>query len=152
MSVQNLVDMVMNVSGLINELEKSGIRVVIGDNFSTYRSYRIQQTDRPKMYPMFDVSASYVDDSNGFWLCGFNDANELIHTQAVRLLDLSGKSLKEHLDLHRHKYITPDTTPDPDLTFYEGPEALKTVTGKVAYHGEFWLTALGLGGPRISLQ
>ncbi len=48
----------------------------------------------------------------------------------------------------RHKYITPDTTPDPDLTFYSGPDVLQTITGDVCYHGEFWLRARGLGGPR----
>jgi len=148
MSVRNLVDMVMNVSGIINELETAGMRVVIGDDFSEYRVYRNSQSDRNPMYPMFDVASSYIDDSNGFWICGFNQADELIHTQAARLLDLTGVSLAQHLNIHRHKYITPYTTPDLDLTFYNGPDALRAITGKVCYHGEFWLPARGLGGPR----
>ena len=148
MSVRNLVDMVMNVSGIIRELEALGMRIVIGDDFSEYRIYRNSQADRNPMYPMFDVASSYIDETNGFWICGFNHANELIHTQAVRLLDLSGVSLGQHLNVHRHKYITPLTTPDLDLTFYNGADALRTITGKVCYHGEFWLPARGLGGPR----
>lgn len=124
------------------------MRVEIGDDFSEYRLYRSAQTDRNPMYPMFDVASSYIDESNGFWICGFNEADELIHTQAVRLLDLSGVSLAHHMNVHRHKYITPNTTPDPDLTFYSGPEALGGITGKVCYHGDFWLPARGLGGPR----
>lgn len=148
MSVRNLVSMVMNVSGLIKELEQAGMRVVIGDDFSEYRLYRNTQTDRNPLYPMFDVASSYIDDTNGFWICGFDKAGELIHTQAVRLLDLSGVSLAHHLNVHRHKYITPYTTPDPDLTFYSGPDSLRSITGKVCYHGEFWLPARGLGGPR----
>jgi hypothetical protein len=67
--------------------------------------------------PMFDVASSYVDSRNGFWVCAFDANDELIHTQAVRMLDLSGITLGTHLDDHRHKYITPDTTPDPDKTF-----------------------------------
>lgn len=148
MSVGNLVDMAMNVSGLLRELEDAGMRVSIGDDFAEYRRHRLGQPERSHIYPMFDVASSYVDHSNGFWICGFNDAGDLIHTQAVRLLDLTGVPLAQHLDLHRHKYITPDTTPDPDLTYYTGPEALSKITGRVAYHGEFWLAALGLGGPR----
>ena len=66
----------------------------------------------------------------------------------MRLLDLSRVTLAQHLDLHRHKYITPGTTPDPDLTFYSGPEGVHRITGTVCYHGEFWLRARGLGGPR----
>jgi hypothetical protein len=52
------------------------------------------------------------------------------------------------MDTHRHKYITPDTTPDPDLTYYSGPEALGRITGRVCYHGDFWLQPSGLGGMR----
>ncbi|MEM0945953.1 MAG: hypothetical protein AAGK37_00995 [Pseudomonadota bacterium] len=148
MSGRNLVGMVMNVSGIIRELETTGMRVVVGDDFSEYRLYRSEQKGRNPIYPMFDVASSYIDDTNGFWICGFNQDDELIHTQAVRLLDLTGQSLGHHLNVHRHKYITPDTTPDPDVTFYSGPEALKKITGKVCYHGEFWLPATGLGGPR----
>jgi hypothetical protein len=97
---------------------------------------------------MFDVTRSYIDASNGFWICGFGPNNELIHTQAVLLLDLSGVTLADHLNVHRHKYITPDTTPDPNRTFYSGPGALELITGRVCYHGDFWLQANGLGGIR----
>ena len=148
MSARNIFGMIKNVSGIIKELEEGGMRVELGDDFSEYRLYRNLQTDRSPLYPMFDVASSYIDGSNGFWICGFNQADELIHTQAVRLLDVSGISLGQHLNVHRHKYITPNTTPDPDLTFYSGPRALRTITGKVCYHGEFWLPARGLGGPR----
>jgi hypothetical protein len=143
-----MYDAIMRVSGLVRELESVGMRVVIGDDFSEYRILRSTLSNRPPMYPMFDISKSYIDASNGFWICGFGPNNELIHTQAVRLLDLSGVSLAEHLDVHRHKYITPDTTPDPDLTYYSGPVALDSITGRVCYHGDFWLQASGLGGIR----
>jgi hypothetical protein len=139
---------IMRVSGLVRELDALGMRVVIGDDFSEYRILRSSLSDRAPMYPMFDITSSYIDATNGFWICGFGPKDELIHTQAVRLLDLSGISLGEHLDMHRHKYITPDTTPDPDLTYYSGPGALGSITGRVCYHGDFWLQASGLGGIR----
>lgn len=148
MSARNLFNMVSNISRIINELEAVGIRVEIGDDFSHYRLIRTAQADRSPMYPMFDVSCSYVDGSNGFWICGYDQQDELVHTQAVRSFDLSGVSLRQHIDLHRHKYITPDTTPDPDQTFYSGARALASITGKVCYHGDFWIRAFGLGGPR----
>lgn len=140
--------MAQNVSSILRDLEEMGMRVEIGDDFSEFRLYRNTQTDRSPVYPMFDVASSYIDKTNGFWVCGFNQANELVHTQAVRLLDMSGGSLGQHMNIHRHKYITPNSTPDPDLTFYSGPRGLKTITGRVCYHGEFWLPARGLGGPR----
>ncbi len=147
-SPNGLFELTKNLSNSLNELNDAGIHVEIGDDFAKYRSYRSQQSDRGPIYPMFDVASSYIDHTNGFWVCGFNSSGELVHTQAVRLLDLSDTSLATHLRTHRHKYITPDTTPDPDFTFYSGPEALKTITGNVCYQGDFWLRASGLGGPR----
>ncbi|WP_245306164.1 hypothetical protein [Roseovarius aestuariivivens] len=148
MTPSKLFASVSSLSGILADLEASGIFLEIGDDFAKYRAYRSQQTGRSAIYPMFDVASSYIDQANGFWVCGFDANRELVHTQAVRLLDLSGISLARHLEIHRHKYITPDTTPDPDLTFYSGPEALQKITGKVCYQGEFWLRASGLGGPR----
>jgi hypothetical protein len=143
-----LFELSKRLSGMLRELQEAGLQIEIGDDFAKYRAYRSQQPDRGPIYAMFDVASSYIDFSNGFWICGFNASGELVHTQAVRLLDLSGISLATHLDIHRRKYITPDTTPDPDLTSYSGPEALQTITGKVCYQGDFWLRAQGLGGPR----
>jgi hypothetical protein len=148
MSARNIFGMAKNVSVIIRELEASGMRIEVGDDFSVYRRHRGSCAGRGGLYPIFDTASSFIDETNGFWICGFNDADELIHTQAVRMLDLSKTSLGKHFDVHRHKYITPDTTPDPDLTFYRGPEALKSVTGFVGYCGDFWLPSRGLGGPR----
>ena len=118
MSASTIFGMVMIVSDIIRELQDAGMRVEVGDDFCLYRSYRNSCADRGGLCPIFDTASSFIDETNGFWICGFNEADELVHTQAVRLLDLSGISLGKHLDMHRHKYIVPDTTPDPDLTFF----------------------------------
>lgn len=147
MSALNLFTMIRNVSNITKELEAAGMRLEIGGDFAAYRKLRNSQTDRAPLYPMFDVACSYVDTSNAFWVCGFNDNNELVHTQAIRLLNMSEMSLNQHLDVHRHKYITPNTTTDADRTFYSQSPALKKITGQVCYHGEFWLSG-GEGGHR----
>lgn len=147
-SPSRLFESITHLSGILRDLEDMGIHVEIGDDFAKYRAYRAQHPDRGPIYPMFDVASSYIDFTNGFWICGFDPDGKLMHTQAVRNLDMSGISLARHLEIHRHKYITPDSTPDPDNTFYSGPQALGSITGDVCYHGEFWLHARGLGGPR----
>ena len=148
MPPKRVFELVKTLSQTLKDLEKAGIRVEVGDDFGEYRMLRNAQEDRAPLYPMFDVTRSYVDQSNGFWICGFTPEGQIIHTQAVRLFDLAGVTLETHLNTHRHKYITPDTTPDPDKTFYTGPKALQNVTGRVCYQGDFWLHARGLGGPR----
>ena len=147
MSALNLYTMIVNVSNIIKELEAAGMRLEIGGDFAAYRRLRNAQSDRSALYPMFDVTSSYVDASNAFWVCGFNDNQELVHTQAIRLMDMSKTSLSEHIKLHRHKYITPNSTSDPDRTYYSQLSALENITGRVCYHGEFWLKD-GEGGHR----
>lgn len=148
MSARTNFGMICNVSAILRELEQAGMRIEVGDDFSVYRNYRSACKGRGGLSPLFDPSVSFIDETNGFWLCGFNEANELTHTQAVRRLDMNGITLGKHLDVHRQKYVVPDTTPDPDMTFFRGPEALNLVTGSVAYCGDFWLPSSGLGGPR----
>jgi hypothetical protein len=148
MSVRNLFAMTRRVSNLVSQMEGAGMRIEIGDDFARYRALRNADGKRASLYPMFDVTSSYVDATNGFWICGYNQENQVVHTQAARMLELGDTTLKQHLDVHRHKYITPDTTPDPDKTYYTGPQALMKVTGKVCYHGDFWLPSQGLGGLR----
>jgi hypothetical protein len=148
MSARNIFGMISSVSVLMRELENAGMRVEVGDDFSLYNRYRSSCEGRAGPSPIFDTASSFIDETNGFWICGFNETDQLVHTQAVRLLNLSGISLGKHLDMHRHKYIVPDTTPDPDMTFFQGPEALNLVTGSVGYCGDFWLPSRGLGGPR----
>jgi hypothetical protein len=145
---KRIIELTRNLSTITQHLDELGIRVEIGDDFAEYRAQRVQQADRGQIYPMFDVASSYIDQKNGFWVCGYDSSGDLVHTQAVLRLDMSGMTLGSHLRTHRHKYITPDSTPDPDQTFYEGPDALDAISGDVCYHGEFWLRARGLGGPR----
>ena len=143
-----LFETITRFAGLLNDLEEVGIRVEVGDDFQKYRHHRAECQSRPPIYPMFDIEKSYIDRTNGFWVCAFEPGGDLIHTQAIRLLDLRDISLDEHLKLHRHKYITPDSTPDPDQTAFVGPRSLQGITGQVGYHGEFWLRSEGLAGPR----
>lgn len=145
MTASQLFNTISNVSNLISELKTSGISLEIGDDFSVFRRVRNKQSDRSGVFPMFDVASSYVDASNAFWICGFGENNEVVHTQAIRLLDLQSQTLTEHLREHRHKYITPGSTPDPDNTHFSHLPVLDRISGQVGYHGEFWIKGGTIG-------
>ncbi len=139
MPASDLFATVVNVGGLIRQLKDTGISIEISDDFAVFRRLRSEQKDRSGLYPMFDAASSFVDASNAFWVCGFNTEDELVHTQAVRLLDLQNQTLAQHLRIHRHKYITPGSTPDPDNTHFSHLQVLERISGRVGYHGEFWV-------------
>ncbi len=147
MTAVNLYAMIINISNIVKELELAGMRLEIGDDFPAYRRLRSTQSERTPVFPMFDAASSFVDSSNGFWVCGFGEDGELLHTQAVRMLDLGDATLGQHLRDHRHKYITPNSTPDVDRTFFSDLPVLNRISGRVCYHGEFWLRG-GKGGLR----
>ena len=151
MPASDLFITITKIANLVGELEKSGISVEIGDDFAVFRRIRNLQKERADIYPVFDIASSYVDASNGFWICGFNKENEVIHTQAIRLLDLGEDTLSQHLLVHRHKYITPGSTPDPDNTFFSHLPALDKISGRVGYHGEFWIKPGTIGRQNIGL-
>lgn len=147
MTAFNFFESVRRMSTIINEVEATGMRIELGGDFALYRRLRMEQTDRNGPFPMFDTTSSFVDDANAFWVMGFNENDELVHTQAIRCLELGDVSLASHLDCHRHKYITPGSTPDPDQTYYSRLSSLHHISGRICYHGEFWLKG-GSGGQR----
>lgn len=135
----------LRMSGITNALKDAGIDVEIGTDFLRYRRIRKPQIDKRPIYPMFDIGASYVDASNGFWIVAYNEDGALVHTQAMRLLPMGNATLGEHLRDHKLKYVTPGLVDDPEeATFHVDPRVAETIRGRVCYHGEFWLA----GGPR----
>lgn len=144
----------LRLSAIVNAIKQAGIDVEIGTDFRRYRRIRRGQIETRPIYPMFDAACSYVDATNGFWIAGFDEEGELVHTQAMRLLPLGQATLAEHLREHAMKYVTPGLVDDPDQASFHVDRIDETIRGRVCYHGEFWLAggARGLrGGGAIAL-
>ena len=139
MTGANLFSAIVNASKILRDLEDSGLQVKVSTDFFAYRKMRNEQGGRLPLYPVFDVSSSFIDASNAFWVSATNEQNELVHTQVVRLLDLRETSLQDHLDQHRHKYLSPGMVAEPDEITFAPLRSLQEITGRVCYHGEFWL-------------
>ena len=139
MTAASFFSTILTACNILKELEAVGLRVEVNTDFVAYRKMRDDQLNRLPIYPVFDVSSSFIDASNAFWICAFNEQNELVHTQVIRMLDLHDTCLNEHLHEHRHKYLTPGMVKDPDEVTFAPLDSLKTIRGRVCYHGEFWL-------------
>lgn len=138
MTAAGFFSTILNACNILRELEAAGLRVEVNTDFVAYRKMRDKQLNRMPIYPVFDVSSSFIDASNAFWVCAFNEKNELVHTQVIRMLDLP-ETLHEHLNEHRHKYLTPGMVKEPDDVTFAALDSLKKIHGRVCYHGEFWL-------------
>ncbi|NIA67238.1 hypothetical protein HBA54_01375 [Pelagibius litoralis] len=139
MPTDNLYKAIRYIADIIQISEARGLLLEVSTDFEEFRKVRMAQSDRSTLYPMYDVACTYIDSSNGFWIKGVDENGELIHTQAMRLLDLSGTTLADHFRLHRQKYMTPGNTDDPTQYDYSPTPACQKISGRVCYHGELWL-------------
>jgi hypothetical protein len=127
------------ISSLVKMAASKGVHLEIGTDFFAFREIQITEAKKGNVAPIFDPDFSEVSPANAFWIKGLNDHGEVVHTQAARLLDLSGVSLSDHLG-----HALRDFWADRDRVNMErsriclSPVTAK-MTGKLCYHGELWL-------------
>jgi len=98
-----------------------------------------QHLDKMPLTPQFDPMVSDVGPINGFWLQGIDSRGEIVHTQAVRVDNLEGTSLALHLKSLEAFYKDPAMSAHPQEACEVEAPAAYGITGRVGYHGEFWL-------------
>ena len=126
--------------GAINEIaDRNAIDIEVSSDFDAFRELRKTQTDRPPLSPVFDPAVSDLGSKNAFWIKGCNRQGEVVHTQAMRLNDLTGCSLADHLFQRRVAYMPPGISVDIDRSDFGSAPASHFITGDVCYHGELWL-------------
>lgn len=118
---------------------QKGIKLSIGFDFNEYVSItRVLPTKKPT-YPNFRPDRSPIKSGEGYWMVGIDKDNQIALVQAARLYDLSHSNFAEHLESLRAFYADPTLHAHPqDRCTCTAPTA-KKITGKVAYHGDFWL-------------
>ncbi|MGY3361736.1 hypothetical protein ACVWZK_008399 [Bradyrhizobium sp. GM0.4] len=130
---------------------QKGINLSIGFDFNEYVSItRVLPTKKPT-YPNFRPDRSPIKSGEGYWMVGVDKNNQVALVQAARLYDLSHSNFAEHLESLRAFYADPSVHAHPqDRCTCAAPTA-KKITGKVAYHGDFWLRSdfRGQGIPTI---
>ena len=139
MSTDVLYSYVRYVSAIAAIAESRGIHIRVSSDFGEFKKTLNEQPEAPPVYPMFDPACSYVDWTNGFWIEGVDDQGTLIHTQAVRRLELSGHTLAEHLELHHQKYVIQGNAIDMGRSVFNQAPAWRSIKGTVCYHGQLWL-------------
>ncbi|MCK4711834.1 MAG: hypothetical protein KAT26_03025 [Marinosulfonomonas sp.] len=140
MSIHSIFEGAQFVAQASDIVKKNGIYLRIGTCFSEYgKLISMQRPQQPVGQP-FDCRKNNFQPESGFWIAGWNEDDVLVHTQAVRLVDLAGLSLAGYMG---KKYIDfPPAGLDLDMEksrYNPGPAARK-IRGKVCYHGDFWLS------------
>jgi hypothetical protein len=119
--------------------QRYGLTLEVGHDFGAYCDMLAQVRPDHKLGAPYDPERHSLDAKTAFWIVGRTAAGDIVHTQALRMLNLNAMSVGEYFTTHFREF--PPSVPDLDLNrsrFRAGPGA-KRMHGTVAYHGEFWI-------------
>ena len=120
---------------------KNGISLQVGTCFKDYADLIATQRQHQPVGQPFDDALNDFDAGSGFWIAGRNQDGALIHTQAMRILNLQGRPLSGYLAKGYLDFPPAGVDLDLEKSYYHpGPSAHK-IHGTVCYHGDFWLSA-----------
>ena len=125
---------------LISDIMRNfGIDLEIGSDFKRYKELISVGRPEQQIGEPFDADLVYLTETNSYYVAGFNAAGELVHTQAMRKLDLAGGYLSDYLiDQFRH-FPPAGLSLDIEASEYLPGPAAKKIKGEIAYHGDVWL-------------
>ncbi|MBL4890833.1 MAG: hypothetical protein JKX91_03215 [Rhizobiaceae bacterium] len=120
-----------------------GMHLSSGTDFQEFLELSVKQPLKPHVNPAFDPECTDISPKNGFWIVGHDDSGEIIHSQAIKLLDMSGGDLAEHFQDYLADFRSYGYNFDLDECHSYLTPAASKISGRVSYHGELWIK----GGP-----
>jgi hypothetical protein len=122
---------------------EAGVTLELLDDFTELRRVVERTPNRAPLTPVFDNRVSDVHAGNAFWMLGRGPDGAVVHLQAVRRDDLEGESLSEHLARHGALFLSPHIPAVPEGSDYAACRYMRSMTGRICYHGEVWLSPEG---------
>lgn len=120
-------------------LSDAGIELTVGTDFEQYREVLAEARPDHILGDPFEPNKHVMNATNSAWIAGRNADGKLVHTQAMRMVDMKGRRLSDYL---RHNFRDfPPSGLNIDMQrsrLRPGPGALR-IAGNVCYHGEYWL-------------
>lgn len=132
-----------HISTITSLMFDAGIYLTIGTDFKIFKDLTGTQPDKGHVHPAFDVDKMKEPVIEGIWIVGRNRSGEVIHTQAIRLINLGRQTLKSHIAANLNEFTLYGFNLDLDRTEICMTNAAQKMRGQITYHGELWLK----GGP-----
>ena len=121
---------------IFNQFE---LTIEIGSDFNQYRSLLLKHRPQQPLGPPFDPEIHELNAQNAFWLVAKDRDGRVVHTQAMRVLNLQSTTLADHLRGSFRSF--PPVGPDIDLAAsrYRAGLSAQKISVVVCYHGELWM-------------
>ncbi len=120
-------------------LLEHGLSIRIGSDFEEYKAIVEERRPKQVLGVPFRPENHKLSARTGFWLTGWNDEGELIHTQAAKLLQLEGRPLSNYLLSNFRAFPPPFTDIDYSRSRFRATPGSHRIEGHVVYHGEIWM-------------
>ncbi len=116
-----------------------GLRLEVGYDFEVYREHLREARPDHTLGAPFDPLLQNISPENAFWIVGRNHANRIVHTQALRLLNMGDMTVGDYLKNNFRAFPPSDIDLDLGRSRYRAGPGAQRMRGRVAYHGEFWI-------------
>lgn len=116
-----------------------GLTLRVGFDFDQYKCLLKDARPNHSIGVPFDPDIHDFSDGSAFWIVATDHQGQVVHTQALRLLNLTGISLADHLQAHFIDFPPPSIPLDLEKSNYRSGPGAQRITGRTAYHGEFWI-------------
>lgn len=120
-------------------LSRAEISLTVGYDFNEYQEILKEARPGHLLGMPFDPKLHQMNENNAFWITGRNAKGEVMHTQAMRMLDLKGENLAQYLRHSFTEFPPPGLNIDLQRSRYRAGPGAQRIARKVAYHGEFWV-------------
>lgn len=120
-------------------IRSNGITIVTGSDFEMYRNLLSVARPDHKLGVPFDPRRQPLNPENSYWMAGYDDGGNIVHTQCLKRLNLPKSSLGEYMSKNLRDFEPPMGGIDYNNSIYRPGPGAKRMRGAVTYHGEFWL-------------
>ena len=132
MTIHDVFDGARLLHETTQTLQSNQIFLTVGDDFEHYaRQVRAGRPEQP-LGPPFDPEKQFLPASRGIWVLGHNAQGQLVHTQAMRLLDLCDQTLARYMSSRYGEFPPGGVEIDMEGSWFRPGPGAKRITGRAA--------------------
>jgi len=139
MITSDIIKIANFISSTTLSIAQHGVTLETGSDFRIYKNAISHQPEKGPVMPNFHPDYNKFDENTAFWMIGRDNEGQIVHTQAVRLLDLNGDSLANYIEGSFEEFTPKGWVFDAEKSQYYAPPGCHQIKGTVCCHGEFWL-------------
>lgn len=140
MSIHNRFEGTQFISQAINIATENKITLQIGTCFARYADLiSTYLPEQPVGQPFVPKQNSFRPES-GFWVVGWDAAGNIVHKQALRIVDISTLTFSQYMLKSYTDFLPHGFNLDREKSYYNPGPAARKISGTVCYHGDLWIS------------